>query len=563
MGILKMEQELPQIGRYQLEEFLGGGMSHVYRARDTTIGRIVAVKILTPEGYQDAEVRERFLHEARMAGNITHPNVVRVYDYGDADGKPYLVMEFLQGQSLKALIQSGQLSDTRQKVTVALQLARALEYVHLHGVIHRDIKPDNVHVTPDRVVKLMDFGIAKQEGFSRTRAGLLIGSPYYMSPEQVRGVAITTSTDVYGFGMLLFELFSGHKPFTATTIEEILNKILNEQIDMSPPRQAGAPEPLIGLIARCTAKDPEARPRNFTEIAAALEAVLSPEAVVRPPQAASEQPLQPASSRPSWILPVAALAVVAIVATVGVIMYQGSAPTPPTSSNQPTGQAPANPPSTAAAPEGMVLIPEGAFLFGEKKESRSLPAYFVDKAEVTVRAFREFGAATGQSLPFGNVEDDLPVVNVTIEEARKFAVWARKRLPTSLEWEKCARGVDGRRFPWGDQSDASKANLKDNPAASGKPWPAEASSPDVSAHGVLNLGGNVSELIDSRVTPSELALKGFAFLTPPAVADEPWFMARGASFQMPVISATTWEWGSVPARFRSPSIGFRCVKDLP
>src|SRR4051794_33309474 len=185
--------ELPaRVGKYELEEFLGGGMSHVYRARDTVIGRTVAVKILTKEGCEDEEAKARFLAEARMAGNISHDNVLYVYDFGEDDQHhPFMVMEFLRGQDLRHAIKNGAVGDIKSRLKIALQTARALQYIHTQKIVHRDIKPENVHLTTNGVVKLMDFGIAKTEGLSMTRAGYVLGTPYYMAPEQVRGESIT------------------------------------------------------------------------------------------------------------------------------------------------------------------------------------------------------------------------------------------------------------------------------------------------------------------------------------------------------------------------------------
>ena len=210
--------QLPaRIGKYELEEFLGGGMSHVYRARDTVIGRTVAVKILTEAGCEDAETKARFLAEARMAGNLTHDNIISIYDFGeDENGHPFLVMEFLRGEDLRHAIRDGHTGDLRGKLKIALQVARALEYIHSQGIVHRDIKPENVHLNAAGVVKLMDFGIAKTANMSLTRAGYVLGTPYYMAPEQVTGQNVTEQVDVYAFGVLLFELLSGQNRSAAT-----------------------------------------------------------------------------------------------------------------------------------------------------------------------------------------------------------------------------------------------------------------------------------------------------------------------------------------------------------
>src|SRR6202167_3515964 len=238
-----MPVQLPaKIGKYALEEFLGGGMSHVYRARDTVIGRTVAVKILTEAGCEDAEAKERFLAEARMAGNISHDNVLSIYDFGEDDQHhPYMVMEFLKGQDLRHAIKNGQTGGLRDKLKIAVQVARALAYIHTQKIIHRDIKPENVNLSPTGVVKLMDFGIAKTEGLQMTRAGYVLGTPYYMAPEQVTGANVTEQVDVYAFGVLLFELMTGAKPISGDSVERIFYSILNEPLKLEPMVQAGAP----------------------------------------------------------------------------------------------------------------------------------------------------------------------------------------------------------------------------------------------------------------------------------------------------------------------------------
>lgn len=268
--------DLPaRIGKYELQEFLGGGMSHVYKAQDTVLGRTVAVKILTESGCADPETKARFLQEARMAGNFSHDNIINVFDFGEEQGRPFIIMEFLRGETLKDAIKGSRTGDLQKKLDIALQLARALEYIHSKKIVHRDIKPDNVHIDTSGRVKLMDFGIAKSQNVALTRVGFTLGTPYYMAPEQVLGQTVTTLVDVYAWGIMMFEMLTGMKPISGESIDKVFQQVLNEPINLEPLRARGVPEALIGLIQRCTSKNAMDRPSGFSVICGELETLLS------------------------------------------------------------------------------------------------------------------------------------------------------------------------------------------------------------------------------------------------------------------------------------------------
>jgi len=261
-----------RVGKYDVEEYLGGGMSRVYRAKDTVLGREVALKVLS-DGWDD-DAKARFLHEARMVSSASHENVIAVYDFGEDGGRPFMVMELLEGESLRAALDNGTAGDFKWRIRIALQVARAIEYVHSRKIVHRDIKPENVYIDGHGHAKLMDFGIAKTEGFSLTQAGFTLGTPFYMAPEQVVGGAVTGQADVYAFGVLLYELLTGIKAVAGGNFEQVFDQILTQPLAPEPLIEANVPSLVIDMIARCTAKPPAARPQGLGAICGQLESFL-------------------------------------------------------------------------------------------------------------------------------------------------------------------------------------------------------------------------------------------------------------------------------------------------
>jgi serine/threonine-protein kinase len=257
---------MQSIGKYEVVEKIGeGGFGSVFKGFDPHIRRFVAIKSCTSE---EQEVRNRFFHEAQIAGNLQHRNIVTVYDFGLQDGVPYLVQEYLSGEDLDRKIKRKDLLALPEKLLYLIQVARGLEYAHSKGVVHRDIKPANIRILEDGTAKIMDFGIAKlaDQETGLTQTGMTLGTAAYLAPEQIRGEPIGPGTDIFSWGITAWELLSYQRPFTGQHISTVLYQILNEQ---PPPLRQHAPDcpaEIAALIDHCLEKKPERRYRSCGEV---------------------------------------------------------------------------------------------------------------------------------------------------------------------------------------------------------------------------------------------------------------------------------------------------------
>jgi serine/threonine-protein kinase len=266
-----MAEALPEkFGRFKVIDELGrGAMGVVYRAEDSALGRTVAIKTIALTGSAaERDMHEaRFLQEARAAGSIGHPSIITIYDVGREGDTAFIAMELLEGRDLRDMIRDVSLMPSRS-VEIAAAVAEGLAYAHQHGVVHRDIKPGNIMVLPDGRVKIMDFGIARlHEPTVKTQTGVLLGSPQYMSPEQIVGQHFDHRADIFSLGLVLYEMLTGSKPFQGEDIPELMFKVAN--MPATPPSHI-APDlpPVIDyIVARALKKKPDERYASAAEMA--------------------------------------------------------------------------------------------------------------------------------------------------------------------------------------------------------------------------------------------------------------------------------------------------------
>jgi serine/threonine protein kinase len=365
-----------RVSHYQVIEKIGaGGMGVVYRGEDIRLGRPVALKFLPEAIAPGSRGMERFQREARAASALNHPNICTVYDVGEHQGRPFLVMEFLEGETLRQKI-GGKPLDLDTMFDLATQVSSALEAAHAKGIIHRDIKPANIFVTASRQAKVLDFGLAKlaaephtpqEDSPTRTmtaarlsdtltHTGTAVGTVAYMSPEQVRGEELDRRTDLFSFGLVLYEMATGNQAFRGNSSAEIIDAILNRQT--APVRTANPdiPPKLGEIIEKALEKDRKLRYQTVSDIKADFERVKRDTASTR----TMTLPLPvDAPRRRRWLIPAAAL-VVAAVALIAVFRLEWFTPAKPPPADIQRRQVTANPQEDPVL--GAVISPDGQYL---------------------------------------------------------------------------------------------------------------------------------------------------------------------------------------------------------
>ena len=265
--------ELERIGKYRILQKIGqGAMGEVFKGQDPYLNRMVAIKTISASLAGDEEVRKRFLREAQSAAKLNHPHIITVYDFGEEHGKIYMAMELLEGKDLKDLIGGNLLSDLNQKLAIMEQIGEGMAFAHANDLVHRDLKPANIHIQPSGQVKIMDFGLARFSSSDMTRTGMVMGTPHYMSPEQVRGEKADARSDIFSLGAVFYELLSNHKPFDGDSMHTVLFHVLQDNPE--PLRHwVDLPPILVQLVERALFKDPARRFQNGARLRDAVRAV--------------------------------------------------------------------------------------------------------------------------------------------------------------------------------------------------------------------------------------------------------------------------------------------------
>jgi serine/threonine protein kinase len=626
MALADLQERLSEVlgSKYQILCRLGGGgMSQVYLARHRFHGGLVAIKVLAEHLAEDPSIVSRFQREARLTASLgNHPNIVPIFDIGEGNGLYFLVMQFIPGEDLAHYLKREGRMTLPQAANVIAQVAEALSCAEAKRIVHRDLKPANMLLDENGRIKLLDFGISRIADLSDglTRPGESMGTPYYMSPEQIRGDICDIRSDLYSLGVVFFELLTGKRPFDFESTVGIqmahLGTVPPSLLTYDPELPTGSDV----IVQKLLAKLPEDRYQSTAELLSVLIAHgASPNAgelrpaveaglgeliaradelpldlpatssgtlasAIAPPLATGDtsgafvaasveadstfvaespapESAPPASGSKRWLaIGVAPVVLLAIVGTTVWLMRSKE-----TKSAAPQSAIPATAPSPvySDAHGRMVLVPEGAFQFNAAPEAPaqtvSLQAFYIDETEVSNVEYRQFCEATGHTPPNApdySAHPDYPVSNISYEEAAAYASWAGRRLPTEQEWEKAARGTDGRSYPWGNSPWTD--NIPD------KMQPVISEPLRKSPYGAYNMAGNVWEWTATSYTPTPADTAGMKHLPNSQSFSADWRAIKGGSFASGAqegFNVATHR--GLPINGRGLWIGFRCVRNAP
>lgn len=519
----KPEKKAPVIAGFELLKRVGrGGMGTVYRARQLSVDRIVAVKILKPALTSSTSFIKRFKDEAKAAAQLNHPNIVQAIDAGEDQGYYYFAMEFVDGETLHRLMLREGVLEEKRALKIARDVTMALAHAFQHGIVHRDIKPGNIMISQQFETKLCDLGLARvmADEDPQLGKGAALGTPYYISPEQALGMTdVDSRADIYSLGATLFRAVVGRPVYSAATPAEILELHVKAPLPWPKDFNPELSEEVCYVLAKMMAKKPEERYQTPDELSADLQRLLAGE---KPKSSIIELAIPPArlseEDRKEKAITTArlrkkqeAVKQLAEVRTgIDKICREKSIP-PQGVVRMLRGNLDEEQPETflkygiillaekkftlarqhfhsaqelgadvstfmakldaLGAPPGMTYIPEGSFTDGPPDNEKQIEtkAFYLDVNLVTNRKYYDFMRATDIEGPPHWIDNNIPegmenypVVNITWEEARDYAEWAGKRLPTVAEWEKAARGPLGQRYPWGNEFDSLRCNVHES-----------------------------------------------------------------------------------------------------
>jgi serine/threonine-protein kinase len=611
-----------KVGDYEVLELLGsGGMGSVYKVRNVISNRVEAMKVLLPNVDNHPDFKGRFVREIQLLATLDNVYIAKLYNALSIDNQLYMLMEFVEGRSVAKRLEDGPIA-VSNAISYTMQVLLALGYAHELGIVHRDIKPANIIVTPQDMVKLVDFGIAKDmlDQSSRITKAEIPGSLHYMSPEQLNGGHVDHRSDLYSVGVSFYEMVTSRPPFQGSPAEVLLGHVKRDPVppvDVNPTVMPA----LSDVILKAMNKQVDSRFQSAGEFFNCLESLLSgthwevslgkarqsvgavrgvqdpptpvsrtgsapsdwgsslyfadsvtdstdllstePLQVVRQSQLAVPDDVRLGSRRSPWAVVAGGLLLVALL--VSVYFWRQHSRHEQLSLGAGNGL----PRLLRMSSGDMVLVDGGVSRLGADRHSVHSKPFYIDRTEVSNSAFAEFCRATHRAIPpIAIAKADLPVVNVTFAQATEFAHWAGKRLARADEWEKAARGAAGNRLPWGDALDLGRANIG-HPGRG--PESVESHLDGASPYGALNLVGNVWEWINEPAKPDPRQIanlrKQFLYLKPPLQSTEIYMQIRGGSFRDPIrpedLPNFVWDFSAFPARAAAPEIGFRCVRNVP